>query len=103
RRRRQLGRVEHDRVPAPAVGQRSAQEAVGVGLDHLAGRRVEAVEPHVILHPGQRRARRVHARHRPGAAGQRRHREAAGVAVGVEHGCAAELPHQVREAGPVVA
>ena len=51
----------------------------------------------------QRRRRRVDAQHLLGAAGQRGDREAAGVAVAVEHALQAEVAHGLGEAPAVVA
>ena len=51
----------------------------------------------------QRRRRRIDAGHLLRAAGQRRQREAAGVAVAVEHLGAAEVAHRLRKVQPVVA
>ena len=82
--RRQLGRIEHDGVEGPALGQEAAQAGVDVGVEEGRARQIETVELEVAP-PARAPGPRSRSRSRWSAAGQRRDAETAGVAEAVEH------------------
>ena len=83
--RRELGRVEHDGVEGPALLYIVAQRCIHVGVEHRGAAGVKTVQGDVGPGALNGRAGRVNRRDVLRAAGQRRHRETAGVAVAVQH------------------
>ena len=101
--RRQLRRIENDRVEALLRIEQSAQSLVDIGIARLVARRIEAVQRHVRRRPRERRSGRIDADDVSCAAGERGDAEAAGVAIAVEDAREAEVANGLGEELAVVA